>query len=190
MRERKKQNSHSYIPINFAPQSLSMESTTLSLIISLIALAISVVVFLQSKAERPAASEEMSFTTRPLQLQAYERLVLLCERLALPNLISRVSQPGLTAREMQVVLLETIKQEFEYNISQQVYVSTGAWDAVRNLRDQNMLIINKVASVMPPDAKASDLNKQLLEVILNEQGKALHSFALETLNAEAKKLMK
>src|SRR3954465_13437082 len=115
-----------------------MDITTVSLVLSIIALLVSVFVFFQLKDKDTVPSD--SFSTRPLQLQAYERLVLLCERIALPNLISRVSQPGLTAREMQVHLIENIKQEFEYNSSQQIYVSEIAWDAVRNLRDQNMLI--------------------------------------------------
>ena len=44
----------------------------------------------------------LHITTRPLQLQAYERLVILTERVALPNIVSRANQPGLTAREMQL----------------------------------------------------------------------------------------
>lgn len=165
-----------------------MDVTIVSLVVSIFSLLISVFVFFRLR-ETDASSDKSSFTTKPLQLQAYERLVLLCERIALPNLISRVSQPGASAREMQVFLIEAIKQEYEYNASQQVYVSTIAWDAVRNLRDQNMLIINKIATVLPPDASARDLNKQLLEGMLNEQGKALHSMALEALNFEAKQLM-
>jgi len=127
--------------------------------------------------------------TQPLQLQAYERLVLLCERISIPNLISRVSQPHFTAKEMQLLLVDNIKQEFEYNSSQQIYVSSVAWEAVRNLRDQSMLIINQVANILPPDAKASDLNKQLLEVIMNQKEAALHTIVLNALNFEAKKLM-
>src|SRR5947209_9550403 len=115
-----------------------MEETTLSLIISAIALLMSLFVYFNTKNRKEEKGSKDYFTTRPLQLQAYERLVLLTERMALPNLISRMSQPGLTAREMQLMLLETIKQEYEYNASQQVYVSIIAWDAVRNLRDQNM----------------------------------------------------
>src|SRR3954462_11632416 len=115
-----------------------MEEYKISIIISVVSLLVSIFVYFStrsSKTETTAPTD--NFTTRPLQLQAYERLVLLCERISLPNLISRVSQPGLSAREMQVFLIESIKQEYEYNISQQVYVSTIAWDAVRNLRDQN-----------------------------------------------------
>lgn len=129
------------------------------------------------------------FDTRPLQLQAYERMVMLCERIAIPNLISRLSQPQLSAKEMQVILLENIKQEFEYNTSQQIYISPVAWEAVRNLRDQNMLIINQVAAMLPDDAKAVELNKNLLDVMMNQKDQALHIIVLNMLNFEAKKLM-
>lgn len=166
-----------------------MDVSTVSLVISIAALIVSIFVFVVSKSAKPEKEPESSFSTRPLQLQAYERLVLLCERISLPSLISRVSQPGLTARDMQVFLIETIKQEYEYNISQQVYVSMIAWDAVRNLRDQSMMLINQLANVLPPDAKASDLNRKLLEVIMNQEDKALHTIVLETLNYEARQLM-
>jgi hypothetical protein len=167
-----------------------MDTSTVSLIISVVALLVALFVYFQTKSWKDDTPPEDSFTTRPLQLQAYERLVLLCERISLPSLISRVSQPGLSAREMQLFLIESIKQEYEYNISQQVYVSVIAWNAVRNLRDQNMLIINQISSILPADAKASDLNKQLLEVLMNQQDKVLHTIVLETLNFEAKQLLK
>ena len=168
-----------------------MSESTISLVISIIALLVSIFVFFLTKAGNgETKTPEDYFTTRPLQLQAYERLVLLVERISLPSLISRVSQPGLSARDMQVFLIETIKQEYEYNISQQVYVSMIAWDAVRNLRDQSMLIINQIGNILPPGAKSSDLNKQLLEVIMNQQERALHSIVLETLNYEAKQLLR
>ncbi len=166
-----------------------MEISTVSIIISVAALLVALVTFFQAK-DRSGDAEEIPFSTRPLQLQAYERLVVLCERISLPNLISRLSQPGFSAQEMQVVLIETIKQEYEYNASQQVYVSNLAWDAVRNLRDQNMLVINSIAKTLQPEAKATDLNKKLLEAMMHEENAALHTVALETLNREAKKLMK
>src|ERR671938_29795 len=72
-----------------------------------------------------------SKTTLPLKLQAYERLVLLADRIALPNLISRVNDTGMSAKEMQVILTQTIKQEFEHNVTQQIYVSQEAWEAIR-----------------------------------------------------------
>jgi hypothetical protein len=164
-----------------------MEVTTVSLIVSIIALLLSVFVFFQLKDKDTISAD--SFSTRPLQLQAYERLVLLCERIALPNLISRLSQPGLSAKEMQVFLIETIKQEYEYNASQQIYVSQPAWEAVRNLRDQNMLMINSIAKTLEPDATAKELNRQIIEGLMHEEKAALHTYVSDTLNAEAKKIM-
>src|SRR5579875_630595 len=158
-----------------------MDESKISLIVAILALLTALFALLQkNKSQQAATSPEDNFLTKPLRLQAYERLVILCERISLPNLISRVNIPGISAREMQTLLLESIKQEYEYNISQQVYVSSVAWDAVRNLRDQSMLIINQIANVLPADATASELNKQLLEVILNQKEQALHNIVLDT----------
>jgi hypothetical protein len=168
-----------------------MTETTLSIIISIVALLISIISFFVSKNKKPPVSTAPGekFNSIPLQLQAYERLTVLCERIAIPNLISRVNHPLATAKEMQALMIENIKQEFEYNASQQIYVSKVAWDAVRNLRDQSILIINQVANLLPPDAKANDLNKQLLQVMMDHQDAALHTIVLDALNFEAKKLM-
>lgn len=128
--------------------------------------------------------------TLQLQLQAYERLILLVERIALPNLISRLNQPGVSGRDMQLALVQNIKQEFDYNITQQIYVSADAWDAVRNLKEQNIHIINQVASYLPGDVSGVDLNKQLLEMIVQNPKVSLHNVVSELLGYEAKKLMK
>jgi len=133
---------------------------------------------------------ETPFNIRPLQLQAYERLVILTERIALPNLVSRANQPGLSAKEMQLLMLESIKQEFDYNSSQQLYVSPVAWQAVSNLKEQNMLIINQVAHTLPAEAKGTDLGKKIIELLMTHDKKALHNIVLEALNYEARKLMK
>jgi len=165
-----------------------MTEGTIGLIIAVVALVVSIFALLGSRKSAPATSRS-DFNTVPLQLQAYERLVLFTERVALPNLVGRMNHPQLSARELHMLLLENIKQEFEYNISQQVYVSSVAWDAVQNLKDQTILIINQVFNIMPPDAKGSDLSKQLIEVIMQQEDKALHTIVLDALNYEAKKLL-
>lgn len=169
-----------------------MDIATISLVISIIAFVISISIFfiLNKKQKIAAAEDGDAYTSRPLQLQAYERLVMLSERIALPNLISRVNQPGLSAKEMQVVLLESIKQEYEYNLTQQIYVSPVAWEAVKNLKEQTMLVVNQVAGALPPETTGHDLNKILLEVMMKQQKGQLHAIVLEALNYEARKLMK
>lgn len=169
-----------------------MDINMISLIVATVALlvALGTFYFWNSDRKKKPKTDNSAFNARPLQLQAYERLVMLAERIALPNLISRVNQGGINAREMQMLLLESIKQEYEYNATQQIYVSPVAWQAIKNLKDQNMHIINQVSSVIPKDARGIDLNRQLLEYAMTEKMGDLHTIVLEALNYEAKKLMK
>lgn len=144
----------------------------------------------RKKAAKPPIEVPVSDErTKQLQLHAYERLILLAERIALPNLISRVNIPGLSINEMQVLLTGTIRQEFDHNITQQMYVSPEAWSAVKNLKDQNIHIINQVASYMPADASGTDLNKAMLEMLVQNPKSALHDVVSEVLSYEAKKVM-
>jgi hypothetical protein len=99
-----------------------------------------------------------------------------------------VSGAGL--KDLQMLLIESIKQEYEHNATQQIYVSPVAWSAVKNLKDQNMLIVNQVASSLPPEAPGAELSRRLLEFSLTQKKGELHNVVLEALNYEAKKLMK
>lgn len=128
-------------------------------------------------------------STRQLRLQAYERLILLTDRIALPNLIARVNTPGLSARDMQSLLIQSIRQEFEHNITQQIYVSTEAWGVVRDYKEQNQLIVNQVASFLPEDATGADLNRALLDLLVQNPKASLQNVVSEALSFEAKKLM-
>ena len=122
--------------------------------------------------------------TIKLRLQAYERLALVAERIALQNLISRIPNAGLTAKQMQHALIEAIKSEFEYNISQQIYVSPEAWRAVHNLKEQNIYIINQLTTTLPFQASAMDLNKQIIDYLMSNPKASLHTIVLEVLNAK------
>lgn len=127
--------------------------------------------------------------TIKLRLQAYERLTLLAERIALQNLISRIPNTGVSAKQMQAALVEAIKTEYEYNISQQVYVSPEAWRAVNNLKEQNIYIVNQLTATLPFQASAMDLNKQIIDYLMSNPKASLHTIVLEALNFEAKKIM-
>ena len=142
------------------------------------------------QAQAPAANTDAGgIPTRQLQLQAYERLILLTDRIALPNLIQRLNVPDLGARDMQALLTQSIRQEFEHNITQQIYVSPEAWDAVRNYKEQNLLIINQVSSFLPPGATGADLNKSLLDLLVQNPKASLQNVISDALSFEAKKLM-
>jgi hypothetical protein len=127
--------------------------------------------------------------TIKIRLQAYERLSLLTERIALHNLISRFTNAGLSAREMKNTLIDAIKTEYDYNISQQVYVTPDAWRAVHNLKEQNIYIINQLAATLPNQASGLDLSKHIVDFLMNSQKGNLNSVVAEVLSFEAKKIM-
>jgi hypothetical protein len=171
-----------------------METSTLIILGAVFILALVVVYyyFYQKDKKSMATPTPPSPTVNAslsLQLQAYERLVILAERIAIPNLVSRLNQPGLSKTDMQVMLNETIKQEFDHNLSQQIYVSKEAWEALRNLKEQNMHLINQMASILPQEATGLDLNKKLLDFVVHQQNGSLHTMVQEALSFEAKKLM-
>ena len=148
-------------------------------------------------AEQPIVAAPVTYrqpsTTNPemirLQLQAYERLIILTDRIALGNLISKFDTSNINAAQLQQQLIQNIKTEFEYNVSQQLYVSTTAWDAVKNLKDQNIFIINQVAAILPANASAIELSKQIAELLATDENVSLQPIVSALLQKEAKLLM-
>ncbi|MGB3007774.1 MAG: hypothetical protein WBC06_14765 [Chitinophagaceae bacterium] len=167
-----------------------MDLSAISLVISAIALAVAAVSLFRKPTFTSPSNPDKKPDLITLRLQAYERLVLLTERISLPNIISRLNQTGISAAEMKLILTENIKQEFEYNSTQQLYVSPVSWDAVRNLKEQNIMLVHQVANSLPDTTSATELNKKILELLIAQPGGALHEMVLQALNFEAKKLMK
>jgi hypothetical protein len=143
--------------------------------------------YLQRKNQREEKKDQKGSVQ--LRLQAYERLALLTDRIALPNLISRLGNPDVSASEMQFLLSKHIKDEFDYNISQQIYVSPEVWNAIRNLKENNLLIIHRVAGTVSSMAPATELSRAILNYLLNDPKSNLHEMVSEALSYEAKRLM-
>ncbi len=125
-----------------------------------------------------------------LRLQAYERLTLFAERAGLKNLVSRTSIDSLgdSAAAMHSALLENLKSEYEYNTSQQIYVSKEVWNALTKLKDQNTYIINQLAATLPHTASAMDLSKVILEYSMTNNAE-LNNIVLDALRYESKKVL-
>jgi hypothetical protein len=175
----------------FGKINVSMDINMITLIVAFVAMLVSFyTIYVVNDRRKRSVQEPDGFNTRPLQLQAYERLVMLTERIALPSLVSRANQPGMNSRDMQTLLIDSIKQEYEYNATQQIYVSPVAWEAVKSLKDQNIYIINQISATLPSEAMGLDLNKRLMEFSMTQKKGALHEIVLEALNYEAKKIMK
>ena len=123
----------------------------------------------------------------PVRLQAYERVVLLLERITPSQLIMRNIQQGMNARELQQALIGNIRQEYDHNLSQQLYISSNAWELVKNAREALISAINTASENLKEDATATDLAQLIFQDELNSEGSTLYK-ALEYLKKEAREL--
>ena len=126
---------------------------------------------------------ENSKTVTPIRLAAYERLTLFLERINPQNLVVRVTQPGMTALELQRDLLTTIRAEYEHNLSQQIYVSANAWKAVTDIKELITQIVNQAAQTVEIDAKSSELGKKIVEIYSAQENEPVTA-AVEVLKSE------
>ena len=100
--------------------------------------------------------------TIPLRLQAYERMVLFIDRINPANLLIRINAPSYSLSELHSVLISEIRNEFQHNISQQIYVSKEAWATVRKIKDDTLVLINNMISALPQDVTGLEASKQIL----------------------------
>lgn len=125
-----------------------------------------------------------------LRLQAYERLVLFIERIHPNSLISRHYISGATARDLHLAFLQSIRTEYEYNLSQQIYVSREVWQTVKTVKEQETAMINQIAASLAEQATAADLVSLLHNAILEDkESKMPTEVALEIINDEAKRIL-
>ncbi|MES2389948.1 MAG: hypothetical protein V4543_18240 [Bacteroidota bacterium] len=101
----------------------------------------------------------------PIRLQAYERIILLLERISPNNLVLRISaeRPGLNVAGMHHFLLQEVREEFNHNLSQQLYMSNEAWAVARNAMEDIIGLVNISSQNLNPEAPGSELAKALLE---------------------------
>ena len=123
----------------------------------------------------------------PVRLQAYERSILLLERISPDSLVMRLSRPDYTARQFQQEMLSQITSEFEHNIAQQTYMSSEAWEKIRSAKNQIIHLINETANEVKPDAKGPTLGKMILER-LAELNNPPSQVAVDYLKQEVKSL--
>lgn len=126
--------------------------------------------------------------TLPVRLQAYERLALFLERMHPQALIQRTREENMAAPEMQMALITTIRTEFEYNITQQIYVSSEVWSMIRGTTEEMISIINQIALKLPTEATGTDLSLAFLRYFLSDTQLLPTQKALDQLNDEAKLL--
>ncbi len=123
----------------------------------------------------------------PVRLQAYERIVLLLERISPDSMIMRIGRPDYSTRQLQSELLTSIKSEYDHNLAQQIYISTEAWSKVKMAKNQIINLINNAAAELKPGSTGPTLGKLILER-LTELKTPPSQIAIDYLKQEVKTL--
>lgn len=124
----------------------------------------------------------------PLRMCAYERLVLLLERTTPEHMLVDLNVAEMTSLQLQTHLMRTIRQEFDHNLSQQIYVSDEVWTMIENAHIQMIAFVNSIAQQMPEGCVAMDYAKTLITAYRNN-GETPNDMALQALRNEAKSLL-
>ncbi|HET9487052.1 MAG TPA: hypothetical protein VFO54_06445 [Chryseosolibacter sp.] len=113
-------------------------------------------------------------TILPNRLHAYERMTLFLERMSPQNLLVRLNTGGIPAKEFQQLLLAEVRNEYNHNVSQQVYISEEVWELIKNAKEDLIVSINDAASELGEGAGSLDLSKKIIE---KSMGKAVDPLA-------------
>ncbi len=126
-------------------------------------------------------------TILPIRIQAYERMCLFLERIAPASVLSRLNASGLSAKELQTLALRDIREEFNHNISQQLYMSENAWNNVKMAMETSISLINEVAEKVGSEASSVDLMKEVFEKNYSSDNNSIE-IALSVVKSEIKEL--
>lgn len=121
----------------------------------------------------------------PLKLQAYERLLLLTDRIEVPNLILRLKAGRMSATDLKNAMIISVQKEYEHNMAQQLYTSQKLWDIISLSKNEIMTMINDVYQTVNPEDSADALAMALMKKYTSLQ-KSPISIAIKAIKEEAK----
>lgn len=119
----------------------------------------------------------------PMQLQAYERLALLMERIAPVALVLRISRPGMTVIQLQKEMVSSIHSEFEHNLSQQIYVSADCWTLIKSTVEETIRLVHSTAGQLTQDSDAATFSALFMQNVLDNNNQTEQTLGLLRLEA-------
>ena len=104
-------------------------------------------------------------TYLPLKIQAYERAILFLERIDPNNLIIRIHKPSMNAAKLHLEILKQIREEYNHNMSQQIYISPKSWAELIKGKEETIQIANTALGQLKNDANSIELSTKIFEII-------------------------
>lgn len=118
----------------------------------------------QRKVELKYKSDNMKLIT-PVRLQAYERMILFLERISLSNLVMRMYNKGMSAKDLQAAMLKVIRDEYEHNMAQQLYISSRTWRLIKTAREETVKVINSCVEQLNDNSSGLELSQFIIELV-------------------------
>lgn len=122
-------------------------------------------------------------TSMPLRFQAYERMALFLERINPPNLLTRIMKSKISVGTLHSSLLSTIRDEYEHNMSQQLYISDTAWELVKTAKEDVVRLVNSSAVNFSSDDDASKFAQEIITNGFNNKNNPIDK-AINALKAD------
>ena len=126
--------------------------------------------------------------TLPLRLQAYERLTLFIDRTNPVNMLVRLNNQSFSAGELHYLVLSEIRNEYQHNITQQIYVSISSWEIVTRVKNDTISLMNNALKALPAQATGLDFGRLVLEQI-SRMGDSPYEAAAALIRDEAGQLL-
>jgi|SRR5690554_6837460 len=123
-----------------------------------------------------------------LELQAAERFVLYLERISPDRLVMRIHQTTMSAKQLQSEMLRSIREEFDHNLSQQIYISEGSWELIKNAKEEMVKFISATGDTMHEKSTGLDLSRKIFEAASRVE-KLPSEIALQYLRKEIRRHM-
>ena len=103
-------------------------------------------------------------------------------------MLIRLHTPGMSAQEMQGLIISDIRAEYQHNISQQIYVSDRAWETVKKVKEDTITMINSAVNALPENATAVDLSRAVLTHLANLETENPYDLALTIVKGDMQSL--
>jgi hypothetical protein len=121
-------------------------------------------------------NKEMQKNALPLRLQAYERMALYMERISPANLLIRIQPVSDDKYLYESLVIAQIEQEFEHNLTQQIYMTDDCWRLISTAKNATIQMI-RLAAKQETINTANDLRELIFSELNNKQSPSAAALA-------------
>lgn len=140
----------------------------------------------ESKRHILEIKKESIKVTIPVRLQAFERVILLLERIDAVQVVKRSIAPGMTCGQLKMKAIAEIRNEYNHNVTQQVYLSAASWEWVEKSKEDAIKLISVTGTQLSDNADAIEFSRRILGV--NEELGISNKEAIDSIKQEVRKL--